>query len=148
MAKNLELMGALIYTMRSAWHMERIQLKKSRLFINQKRRLYRSKRYPRRNWTNKNLWPGSKFLIRWMLIRGTGGRERDWDSDWLHRYPSTVLKKIQKVVSSGSEIVCEGSICHYIEALLINLYLIYIDYLILFILSVRHSDFNPTCQHG
>ena len=32
-------------------------LKKSRLFLNQKRRLHRSKRYPRRNWRNKSLWP-------------------------------------------------------------------------------------------
>ena len=35
-------------------------LKKNRLFLNQKRRLHRRKRYPRRNWRNKNLWPGNK----------------------------------------------------------------------------------------
>ena len=35
-------------------------LKKNRLFLNQKRRLHRRKRYPRRKWRNKNLWPGNK----------------------------------------------------------------------------------------
>ena len=35
-------------------------LKKNRLFLNQKRGLHGRKRYPRRNWRNKNLWPGNK----------------------------------------------------------------------------------------
>lgn len=32
-----------------------------------------------------------------------------------------------------------------VETLLINLYLIYMDYLILCIRSIRHPGFNPTC---
>ena len=35
-------------------------LKKNRLFLNEKRRLQRRKRYPIRNCRNKNLWPRNK----------------------------------------------------------------------------------------
>ena len=35
-------------------------LKKSRLFLNQKRRLHKRKRYPRRNWWDENVQPGNK----------------------------------------------------------------------------------------
>jgi hypothetical protein len=38
--------------------------KGDKLFLNQKRKLYQRKRYPRRNWRNKNLRHGDKLRIK------------------------------------------------------------------------------------
>ena len=48
----------------SSCHPEMTRLEKSRLFLNQRGGYTEEKKYPRRNWRHKKLWPRSKFSIK------------------------------------------------------------------------------------